>query len=112
MVVCECGEELNITIVNSKMKRVSCSKCGLDYKRRFYDKQLFEIRAPMGNTNFNIKPLFSDIWRIFKRKNVNFAVRFASDSGYWFEWWTPTWHFGKGPYITIAFWRFRIYRGY
>jgi hypothetical protein len=109
MVSCECGGELTIIEENGRKVSVSCLECGLEFKRRFWDRPLLEIRR--GNRVW-LNPLLSDLWRMFKQKGVNFAVRFAPDSDYWFHWWTPTWHFGKGPYITIGFWRFRIYRGY
>lgn len=112
MVICECGRELTLKQLNGDILRVSCSKCGLDYKRSFWDKKLLVIKTPFGHTGLKISMMISDLWRVFKRKEVNFAVEFTPKSGYWFEWWTPTWHFSKGPYITIALWRIRIYRGY
>ena len=32
--------------------------------------------------------------------------------GFWTIWWTPIWHKGRGPYISIGLWFFAIYRGY
>jgi hypothetical protein len=112
MVICECKGELEIKEDNGRMMEISCSKCGLEYKRRWFDRKLLDIDAPGGHTNINITLGLSDLWRVFKRKGVNFAVRFAPKSDWWFQMWTPTWHFGKGPYITVGFWKFRIYRGY
>lgn len=30
----------------------------------------------------------------------------------WFELWTPIWHEGRGPYVSIGLWFIFIYRGY
>ena len=108
MVLCECGAELEIIDYEDHIESVSCPKCGLEYKRSFIDTVLLEIRRE----HFVWKLFLCDFWRVFKRKDVNFAFEFTPKSGWWFEWWTPTWHFGKGPYITIGFWRLRFYRGY
>lgn len=32
--------------------------------------------------------------------------------GWWFCWWTPAWHDGRGPYISIGFGFGAWYRGY
>jgi len=32
--------------------------------------------------------------------------------GFWGHWWTPIWHKGRGPYITIGLGLIQIYRGY
>jgi len=31
---------------------------------------------------------------------------------FWINLWTPVWHEGRGPYISIGFYLFAIYRGY
>ena len=31
---------------------------------------------------------------------------------FWAQWWTPTWHEGRGPYISIGLGIIAIYRGY
>ncbi len=31
---------------------------------------------------------------------------------FWTIWWTPVWHEGRGPYISIGLGLFAIYRGY
>lgn len=31
---------------------------------------------------------------------------------FWAEWWTPGWHEGRGPYVTIGLGYVAIYRGY
>ena len=62
-----------------------------------------------------IEPM--SVWRgirAMKRKHekVNYAVDFRRDFGFWFHAWTPSWHEGRGPYITIGLWFVRIVRGY
>lgn len=32
--------------------------------------------------------------------------------GFWAHWWTPIWHEGRGPYISIGLGICGIYRGY
>ena len=32
--------------------------------------------------------------------------------GWWAHWWTPIWHEGRGPYISIGLGIVAIYRGY
>ena len=108
MVVCECGGKLEITTKKGKMVHISCLECGQTYERKWYDLHLFDINT----SNVALRPLLADIWRVFKRNGVNFKTELSKDSDWWFHWWTPTWHFGKGPYVTIGFWKLRIYRGY
>lgn len=31
---------------------------------------------------------------------------------FWFIWWTPVWHKGRGPYISVGLFLVAIYRGY
>lgn len=112
MVICECGGELKIKKENERIMEVSCPQCRLEYKRGFFDKTFIKVNRFRGHTNIHLSIIFSDLWRVFKRKGVKFTVKFAPKKDWWFQWWTPTWHFGKGPYITIGFWRIRIYRGY
>lgn len=108
MVLCECGGKLEIIEENGKKSNILCHECGKEFKRKFYDNRLFEVQKG----NIWIAPLIADLWRMFKRKGIKRAIKFAPKKDYWFHWWTPTWHFGKGPYITIGFWKIRIYRGY
>lgn len=108
MVLCECGGKLEIIGKEGKMINVSCPDCGKTFERKFYDNSLFDIRK--GDVWF--APLMADLWRVFKINGIKSAVKIAPKSGWWFHWWTPTWHFGKGPYITIGVWKLRIYRGY
>jgi len=108
MVICECGGELEIIRENEKVIKVICTKCGKVFNRRWYDKKLFEFRKK----DVWVMPMLSDIWRVFRREGVKFTIKKAPFKGYWFHWWTPIWHFRKGPYITIGLWKFRLYRGY
>lgn len=32
--------------------------------------------------------------------------------GFWAHWWTPVWHEGRGPYVSIGAGLFAVYRGY
>lgn len=46
-------------------------------------------------------------------RGVNYAVKFFSKyEGFWFHWWTPIWHKGRGVYISIGCGYFALYRGY
>ena len=45
------------------------------------------------------------------RGKVNYSIDFKW-RGFWFHVWTPVWHKGRGPYITIGLWFVRIVRGY
>ena len=40
------------------------------------------------------------------------AVRIRGGRRWWFEWCTPTWHAGRGPYISVVLGVIAIYRGY
>lgn len=60
-----------------------------------------------GKVNTVIRPIKGIIAISFKTKpwrqrNVRF----------WFDAWTPVWHEGRGPYITIGLGLFAFYRGY
>lgn len=41
---------------------------------------------------------------------VNYAVR--RNSGWWCHLWTPVWHEGRGPYMSIGLGIVAFYRGY
>lgn len=34
------------------------------------------------------------------------------ERGWWAHWWTPVWHRGRGPYLSLCLGFFAIYRGY
>lgn len=34
------------------------------------------------------------------------------ERGFWCDYWTPAWHQGRGPYISIGLGLIAIYRGY
>lgn len=31
---------------------------------------------------------------------------------WWWAWWTPVWHEGRGPYLSIGLYVIAVYRGY
>ncbi len=40
------------------------------------------------------------------------TVRWRRDFCFFWSWWTPSWHKGRGPYISIGIGFLRIHRGY
>ncbi len=40
------------------------------------------------------------------------AVMWLWPWGFWAELWTPRWHEGRGPYVTIGLGLLAVYRGY
>jgi len=50
--------------------------------------------------------------RPFPHRKPSWSVRFGWRQGLWAHWWTPIWHEGRGPYITIGLGLIAIYRGY
>lgn len=44
-------------------------------------------------------------------RKPRWAVRFGR-KGWWWLMWTPQWHEGRGPYISIGIGLVAIYRGY
>jgi hypothetical protein len=69
-------------------------------------------------SNFHISLHLMDFKNIFKVRGINF--RFAKNhafrnkyvNGWWLSYWTPTWHEGRGPYVTIGLGVVEIMRGY
>lgn len=60
---------------------------------------------------------FISVWRGIramtpKHGPVNYAVTFEWFGRAWCDIWTPVWHNGRGPYITIGLWFVRFVRGY
>lgn len=50
--------------------------------------------------------------RIFTKKGkVNYAIDIFPKE-FWFKMWKPTFHEGRGHYISIGIWLFAFYRGY
>lgn len=45
------------------------------------------------------------------RARVNYVLVFER-TGFWADAWTPTWHDGRGPYISIGFFFGAFARGY
>jgi hypothetical protein len=53
-----------------------------------------------------------DMKRIFTKKGkINYAINLLPRR-FWFELWKPTWHEGRGYYISIGLWIVAFYRGY
>ena len=48
------------------------------------------------------KPKWALAWRIPPKHCARFRVHL----------WTPGWHKGRGPYLSIGLWALQIYRGY
>jgi len=48
--------------------------------------------------------------RPFPEPLPRWAVKLAL--GFWCQMWTPIWHEGRGPYVTIGLGIVAIYRGY
>jgi hypothetical protein len=44
-------------------------------------------------------------------RRVNYAIR-LKPTGFWWHWWTPIWHEGRGPYISIGCGLVTLHRGY
>lgn len=59
------------------------------------------------------------VWRHL-RKGVKYAARrfdplpegSTTECRFWLHIWTPTWHEGRGPYVSIGVYEFAFYRGY
>ncbi len=47
----------------------------------------------------------------WKHGKVNYSIKFGW-KGFWLEIWTPSWHEGRGAYITIGLGFISFYRGY
>ena len=48
--------------------------------------------------------------RPYPEPKPRWKVRFTR--GWWCHLWTPVWHQGRGPYVTIGLGVLAIYRGY
>ena len=48
----------------------------------------------------------------FKYKTVNYDMRFYRSWSCHWDYWTPTWHKDRGPYISIGLGYIGLYRGY
>ena len=46
-----------------------------------------------------------------KHDKVNYGIDFGK-FGFWIHLWTPKWHKGRGPYISIGLGVIRFIRGY
>ncbi len=43
---------------------------------------------------------------------VNYGIKIQWFGRKWFQLWTPVWHSGRGPYVSIGFYFIAFYRGY
>jgi hypothetical protein len=45
---------------------------------------------------------------------VNWAIKFVKVGSplFWIHFWTPIWHRGRGPYLSMGIGPLAIYRGY
>jgi len=50
--------------------------------------------------------------RPFPEPRPRWKVRAGRVGGWWCHLWTPVWHEGRGPYVTIGLGVVAIYRGY
>ena len=39
-------------------------------------------------------------------------ITWRNEGRWWLHYWTPIWHDGRGPYVSIGLGFFAIYRGY
>ena len=46
------------------------------------------------------------------RGKVNYSIRLRKSKEIWFHIWTPVWHKGRGPYISLGLGVVAFYRGY
>jgi len=44
--------------------------------------------------------------------HVNYEITFDMHRKFWIEAWTPIWHEGRGPYISIGIYFISLFRGY
>ena len=47
-------------------------------------------------------------------EHVNYQLEFTrgASRGWWLCLWTPVWHDGRGPYVSVGLWIMRFGRGY
>jgi hypothetical protein len=50
------------------------------------------------------------VW-VWRKKGINYGVKLLP-RGFWYDWWTPRFHEGRGPYITASLYVIAIFRGY
>ena len=46
-----------------------------------------------------------------ERYNSAWALRWLPRR-FWVYCWTPAWHAGRGPYVSLGLWIVAVYRGY
>jgi hypothetical protein len=53
---------------------------------------------------------FAGIVTQYRNEGVKWSV--ARKRGWHFHFWTPAWHQGRGPYLSLGLGWFAVYRGY
>mgnify|MGYP001616933461 CR=1 FL=1 len=51
------------------------------------------------------------VHRLTTQWGVNYGVKWFPRA-FWWAWWTPRWHEGRGPYVSIGCYVVAVYRGY
>ena len=60
----------------------------------------------------DLKSVWRGICAMTPGHQINWAVRQIPRWRLWLHFWTPIWHDGRGPYLSVGFGFFAIYRGY
>ena len=74
----------------------------------------------MAGYGFHVHLDWASAWRGIRAMqwphgHVNYAMRFLPRQGgpyWWAVTWTPIWHKGRGPYVSIGLGLVAFYRGY
>ncbi|KKM59285.1 hypothetical protein LCGC14_1548270 [marine sediment metagenome] len=67
----------------------------------------------MGSFWIDWRSFFKGITRMkYPHEKVNYSLSIIKRPGFWIHLWTPKWHDGRGPYITIGLGYIRFIRGY
>jgi len=70
-------------------------------------KEMFEL--------FSLKSFIGGITHIklpYIEPKPKWGTKLTTPGKFWFHLWTPVWHKGRGPYISIGLGFIGIYRGY
>lgn len=75
------------------------------------------VRRGYGKVTENIFVNPGSVWRGVRAMKRPFMGNVPTWSiqrkrGFWIHLWTPIWHNGRGPYVSIGLWFFAVYRGY
>ena len=62
---------------------------------------------------FDLRSAFKGIRHMkFPHGKVNYAIRFKRYGRFGFHFWTPVYHEGRGPYVSLILWFVAFFRGY